>query len=59
MENLYTTNILDYRYHLLPEDFGGDPDDIFLAKLKKEIEGKISPITSDLIFSLSSNIPIF
>lgn len=40
MENLYTTNILDYRYHLLPEDFGGDPDDIFLAKLKKEIEGR-------------------
>ena len=40
MENLYTTNILDYRYHLLPEDFGSDPDDIFLAKLKKEIEGR-------------------
>ncbi len=40
MNNLYTTNILDYRYHLLPEDFGVDPDDIFLAKLKKEIEGR-------------------
>jgi DNA-directed RNA polymerase subunit E'/Rpb7 len=40
MENLYTTNILYYRYHLLPEDFGGDPDIIFLNKLKNEIEGR-------------------
>jgi DNA-directed RNA polymerase subunit E'/Rpb7 len=40
MDNLYTTNILYYRYHLLPEDFGSDPDEIFLAKLKREIEGR-------------------
>lgn len=40
MDNLYTTNILDYRYHLQAEEFGYDPDEIFLNKLKKEIEGR-------------------
>jgi DNA-directed RNA polymerase subunit E'/Rpb7 len=40
MDNLYTTNILDYRYHLQAEEFGYDPDEIFLSKLKKEIEGR-------------------
>ena len=40
MENLYTTNILDYRYHLSADEFGQDPDEIFLNKLKKEIEGR-------------------
>ena len=38
MENLYTTNILEYRYHLQADEFGQDPDEIFLSKLKKEIE---------------------
>ena len=40
MENLYTTNILEYRYHLQADEFGQDPDEIFLSKLKKEIEGR-------------------
>ena len=40
MNNLYTTNILDYRYHLEASEFGNDPDEIFLNKLKKEIEGR-------------------
>ena len=40
MENLYTTNILEYRYHLQADEFGGDPDEIFLTKLKNEIEGR-------------------
>jgi DNA-directed RNA polymerase subunit E'/Rpb7 len=40
MENLYTTNILEYRYHLSADEFGQDPDEIFLNKLKKEIEGR-------------------
>ncbi len=40
MDNLYTTNILDYRYHLQADEFGYDPDEIFLNKLKKEIEGR-------------------
>jgi DNA-directed RNA polymerase subunit E'/Rpb7 len=40
MENLYTTNILEYRYHLQADEFGQDPDEIFLNKLKKEIEGR-------------------
>ena len=38
MENLYTTNILEYRYHLQADEFGQDPDEIFLSKLKKEID---------------------
>jgi DNA-directed RNA polymerase subunit E'/Rpb7 len=40
MDNLYTTNILDYRYHLEADEFGIEPDEIFLSKLKKEIEGR-------------------
>jgi DNA-directed RNA polymerase subunit E'/Rpb7 len=40
MENLYTTNILEYRYHLQADEFGQEPDEIFLRKLKKEIEGR-------------------
>ncbi len=40
MESLYTTNVLDYRYHLQADEFGSDPDEIFLSKLKKEIEGR-------------------
>ncbi len=40
MDNLYTTNILEYRYHLQADEFGQDPDEIFLSKLKKEIEGR-------------------
>jgi DNA-directed RNA polymerase subunit E'/Rpb7 len=38
--DLYVTNILDYRYHLNADELGYDPDEIFLAKLKKEIEGR-------------------
>jgi DNA-directed RNA polymerase subunit E'/Rpb7 len=38
--DLYTTNILDYRYHLNADELGYDPDQIFLSKLKKEIEGR-------------------
>ncbi len=40
MENLYTTNILKCRYHLQADEFGQEPDEIFLNKLKKEIEGR-------------------
>ena len=40
MDSLYTTNILDCRYHLQADEFGSDPDEIFLAKLKREIEGR-------------------
>lgn len=37
---LYTTNILEKRFHLDADEFGLDPDQIFLSKLKKEIEGR-------------------
>ena len=37
---LYVTNILDYRYHLMADELRLDPDQIFLAKLKKEVEGR-------------------
>ena len=40
MENLYTTNILENRFHLEANEFGQEPDEIFLKKLKKEIEGR-------------------
>ena len=40
MDALYTTNVLDYRYHLQADEFGSDPDEIFLSKLKREIEGR-------------------
>jgi DNA-directed RNA polymerase subunit E'/Rpb7 len=40
MENLYTTNILENRFHLEANEFGQDPDEIFIKKLKKEIEGR-------------------
>ncbi len=40
MENLYTTNILENRFHLEAHEFSNDPDEIFLKKLKKEIEGR-------------------
>jgi DNA-directed RNA polymerase subunit E'/Rpb7 len=40
MNKLYTTNILDYRYHLESNEFGTSPDEVFLNKLKKEIEGR-------------------
>jgi len=37
---LYVTNILDYRYHLMADELALEPDQIFLAKLKKEVEGR-------------------
>ena len=40
MENLYTTNILENRFHLEANEFGQEPDEIFIKKLKKEIEGR-------------------
>lgn len=40
MENLYTTNILENRFHLEANEFGQEPDEIFLKKLKREIEGR-------------------
>ena len=40
MNKLYTTNILDYRYHLESNEFGTSPDEVFLKKLKNEIEGR-------------------
>jgi DNA-directed RNA polymerase subunit E'/Rpb7 len=40
MDNLYTTNILENRFHLEANEFGQDPDEIFIKKLKKEIEGR-------------------
>ena len=36
MNNLYTTNILDYRYHLESNEFGTSPDEVFLNKLSND-----------------------